>query len=248
MERNDLARYLDELLVVGKFKDYCPNGLQVEGRARIERIATGVTASVALIDRAVEWGADALLVHHGYFWRGEDGRIVGLRQARIARLIRADLNLFAFHLPLDAHPELGNNAQLARQIGLLAESYGGEQDLIVCGRTRSPMTLDALGRHVGDVLGRAPTVLGPLEREVTRVAWCSGGAQGYFEAAIGLGAHAYLTGEVSEQQFHLANESGVGLIAAGHHATERFGVRALGAHLAHQFGLVHADFDLPNPI
>jgi len=248
MHRDELNRYLGDLLEVARFRDYSPNGLQVEGRAEVRRIVTGVTASADLIDAAVADGADAILVHHGYFWRGEDPRLVGTRRARIAKLIAADLNLFAFHLPLDAHPSLGNNAQLARVLGLVAEGRTGEQEVVAFGVPEHPLPLGELAARVGERLARPPLVIGDSAHVVRRIAWCTGGAQGYFEAAIELGVDAYLTGEISEQHVHLARESGVAFIAAGHHATERFGVQALGGHLEREFGLAHRFVDLPNPV
>ncbi len=248
MQRADLARYLDQLLEVPRFRDYCPNGLQVEGRAEVRRIVTGVTASIALIEAAIAAEADAIVVHHGYFWRGEDARLIGNRRERVARLFAANVSLFAYHLPLDAHPELGNNAQLAQRLGFALDSRGGEQDIIAFGRPSTVTSLAQLGAHVSSVLGRQALVLGDSTRPVARIAWCTGGAQSYFEQAIDAGVDAYLTGEVSEPQFHLAHETGVGFIAAGHHATERFGVQALGAHLAERFGLEHRFIDIANPV
>ncbi len=248
VERAALAKYLDELLAVNTFKDYCPNGLQVEGRARIARIVTGVTASAALIEAAIALQADALIVHHGYFWRGEDARLLGVKRDRIARLLRADLNLFAFHLPLDAHPRVGNNAQLGAQLGWPIESLCGDQNLVAIGTLPTPMAFEALGHEVEKKLARKPLMIGDANRRVVRVAWCTGGAQAFFADAIAAGVDAYLTGEVSEQHFHLAKESGVGFIAAGHHATERFGIQALGEHLAGKFGLAHRFIDIPNPV
>lgn len=248
MQRVDLARYLDQLLETSRFKDYCPNGLQVEGRADIKCVVTGVTASAALIDAAIAANADAIVVHHGYFWRGEDARLVGTKRERVARLLAADINLFAYHLPLDAHPELGNNAQLGRRLGFVQDGRGGEQDIIAFGRPASVIPLAELGAQVSNALGRQALILGDPTRMIARIAWCSGGAQNYFEQAIAAGADAYLTGEASEPQFHLAQEAGVGFIAAGHHATERFGVQALGAHLASQFGIAHHFIDIPNPV
>jgi dinuclear metal center YbgI/SA1388 family protein len=248
MHRDELNRYLADLLEVARFRDYSPNGLQVEGCAEVCRIVTGVTASADLIDAAVAADAHAIVVHHGYFWRGEDPRLVGTRRARIAKLIAADLNLFAFHLPLDAHPSLGNNAQLARVLGFVEEGRTGEQDLVAFGAPESPHALEELAARVGERLARAPLVIGDPARVVRRIAWCTGGAQGYFEAAVELGVDAYLTGEISEQHVHLARESGVAFIAAGHHATERFGVQALGGHLARELGLAHRFIDLPNPV
>ncbi len=248
MHRDELNRYLGELLESARFRDYCPNGLQVEGRPEVGRIVTGVTASAEFIDAALAAGADAIIVHHGYFWRGEDPRLVGTRRARIARLLSAGLNLYAFHLPLDAHPSLGNNAQLALALDFVAEGRTGDQDLVWFGAPDRPTTLGALARRVEARLDRAPLVIGDAGREVRRVAWCTGAAQGHFEAAIDLGVDAYLTGEISEQHVHLARESGVAFIAAGHHATERFGVRALGEHLERELGLAHRFVDITNPV
>jgi len=248
MDRMLLQRYLDDLLDAARFKDYCPNGLQVEGASDVSKIVCGVTASLALIDRAIAQGAQAILVHHGWFWRGEDGRVTGLRRARMARMLAHDINLFAYHLPLDAHPELGNNAQLGRVLGLRPTGTTGEQGLMWLGEPEQPMTAGELSRHAAGVLAREPLLVGDSQRTVHRVAWCTGGAQGMFEQAIDAGADVYLTGEISEQTTHLARESGVPFIAAGHHATERYGVSALGAHLAGRFGLSVSFVDVDNPV
>jgi len=248
MNRDELARHLDQLLDVSRIRDYCPNGLQVEGRLEVTRLVSGVTASVALIERATAAGADALLVHHGYFWKGEDPRLVGTRKRRIELVLAAGLNLFAYHLPLDLHPELGNNAQLAARLGLRTEGRGGEQDLVAYGALDAPTDLDGFAARVKVRLGRAPLVVGEPGRAVSRVAWCTGAAQGFFETAIGLGVDAYVTGEISEQHVHLARESGVAFVAAGHHATERFGVQAVGEHLARTFALSHQFVDIDNPV
>lgn len=248
MLRAELDAYLEQYLDVAKFRDYSPNGLQVEGTPRVERIVTGVTASLQLLAAAIEAKADAIIVHHGYFWRGEDQRIVGSRRKRIAALIAADVNLFAFHLPLDAHPEVGNNVALARKLGFRIDGRAGEQDLVFHGRTESEITLAKLASHIEACLARTPLVIGPPGRAISRVAWCTGAAQGYIEDAIRLDVDAYITGEASEQTVHLARESGVAFLAAGHHATERYGVQALGAHLAHRFGLEHTHIDIPNPV
>lgn len=247
MDRAALDAYLGEFLQVRDFQDYCPNGLQVEGRAEIRRIVSGVTASAALIDAAIAAGADALLVHHGYFWRGEDARITGLRRRRIGRLIGHDLNLFAYHLPLDAHPEVGNNATLGRELGLSVTARGGDNGLVAMAEVAAGTTLADFSASVASRLGRAPLVVDGGGQPLRRIAWCTGGAQGYFEQAIAMGADAYLSGEISEQTVHLARESGVAYIAAGHHATERYGVQALGAHLAARFGLEHRFIDIDNP-
>ena len=248
MKRDELVSYLDELLQPSKFRDYCPNGLQVEGRPELRRIVAGVTASQALLDAAVDRQADAILVHHGYFWKGEDGRVTGLRRRRLGTLLANEINLLAYHLPLDAHPELGNNAQLAQRLGWVAEGRFGEQDIAWLGVQAAPCSLAELSQRVGIALGRAPLVIGDPAKPIRRVAWCSGGAQGYFEAAIALGVDAYLSGEISEQTVHLARESGVAYLAAGHHATERYGAQALAVHLAQTFGLDCEFIDLDNPV
>ena len=248
MERSVLDAYLDQYLEVARFRDYCPNGLQVEGRGSVERLVTGVTASLALLDAAIAVHADAILVHHGYFWRGEDPRLVGTRRERIASLLRHELNLFAFHLPLDAHPDVGNNAALARLLGFEVQGRFGEQDLGWFGEAEGAPTLGALAARVEERLVRPPLVVGEPTRPIRRVAWCTGAAQSYLDDAVRLGVDVYVSGEISEQTVHLARESGVAFIAAGHHATERYGVQALGAHLAERFGIEHRFIDIPNPV
>ena len=248
MKREDLTRYLDDLLETTHFKDYCPNGLQVEGRAEVTRIVAGVTASQSLVDAAIARNADAILVHHGWFWRGEDGRVTGIRKARLQALLRHDINLIGYHLPLDSHAKFGNNAQLAKRLGWIAEGRFGEQDIGWTGRLAEPARLSSLSRNIGATLQRVPQVIGDADRLVERVAWCSGGAQGYFEQAVALGVDAYLSGEISEQTVHLARESGVAYIAAGHHATERYGVQALAAHVAGHFGIDCEFVDIDNPV
>jgi len=248
MHRAELDRYLEQLLEIARFRDYCPNGLQVEGRTEVRRIVCGVTASQALIDAAVAAQADALLVHHGWFWRGEDGRVTGIRKSRMKSLLMHDINLYAYHLPLDAHAELGNNAQLARRLGLTVEGRFGEQDVGFFGGAPGVTNVDTLARRIGETLGRAPLVMGDATRPLVRIAWCSGAAQGYFEQAIAAGADVFISGEISEQTVHLAREAGVPYIAAGHHATERYGVQAVGAHLATRFGIECQYIDIDNPV
>lgn len=248
MQRTELDTYLNQYLEVARFRDYCPNGLQVEGRAELRSIVTGVTASLALLDAARDAGADAVLVHHGYFWRGEEPRVTGTRRARIALLLAHDINLFAFHLPLDAHAEVGNNVQLARILELSVAGRFCEQDIALHGAFDAPLPLSALARRVAERLGRVPLVIGRDDQPVRRIAWCTGGAQGYLEEAVRLGVDAFISGEISEQTVHLARESGVAYIAAGHHATERYGIRALGEHLAARFGLAHTFIDIDNPV
>ncbi|MDO8261875.1 MAG: Nif3-like dinuclear metal center hexameric protein [Gallionella sp.] len=244
----ELCDYNASLLQAGLFKDYCPNGMQVEGRTQVRRIATGVTASQQVLDEAIAWGADAILVHHGYFWRNEDAAIAGIKKRRIAQLLRNDVSLLAYHLPLDAHPELGNNTLLGRLLGLVEQGRFGEQNIACFGALKQPQTLDQFTQQIEHCLHRAPQVFGDGAKSIRKVAWCSGGGQNYFEAAIAQGVDAYITGEISEQNYHLAQESGVAFISAGHHATERLGIQALGEHLAGQFGLEHRFFDQNNPI
>ncbi len=249
VDRDELDAYLAETLNIARFRDYCPNGLQVEGRAAIATLVTGVTASQALIEAAIAAGADALLVHHGYFWRGEDGRITGIRRRRIHALLAHDLNLFAYHLPLDMHPELGNNACLARQLGLQPDGRFGEDDLGWLGRAAQGIaTVGQLAAAIEAALGRAPLVVGDPSQPLGRIGWCTGAAQGMLEGVIAAGASAYLSGEISEPTVHLARESGVAYLACGHHATERYGVQALGEHLAARFGIAHRFIDIPNPV
>lgn len=248
MKLSELLDYTGQILQVARFKDYCPNGLQVEGRPEVERVVTGVTASLALLEAARDYSADVVMVHHGYFWRNEDARIVGIKQKRIRLLLESGMSLAAYHLPLDAHQELGNNAQLARQLGFVLDGWTGEQDLIAYGRTAVDMTADVLQQHISNVLKREAILLGPAKKVIRKVAWCTGGAQGCMEQAIALGVDAYISGEVSEQNLHLANEAGVVYIGAGHHATERYGIQALGAHLQNQFNLQHQYIEIDNPV
>ncbi|MDH5300589.1 MAG: Nif3-like dinuclear metal center hexameric protein [Gammaproteobacteria bacterium] len=247
-----LAAYCDDLLQVKQFKDYCPNGLQIEAGAEVRRIVGGVTASKAIVDQAVKKKADVLLVHHGYFWRGEPEPIVGIKGARITSLIKHDVSLLAYHLPLDAHPLYGNNAQLASLLGLqVSGAFGGrsgEVSVGLYGSLELPQTAEMFAARLESVLGRKPLHIKGHDRPLSRIAWCSGAAQNYFEQAIHLGVDAFFTGEVSEQSYHLAKEYGVDFFSAGHHATERYGVKALGAHLAEQFDLHFEFVDLDNPV
>jgi dinuclear metal center YbgI/SA1388 family protein len=245
--RNEVETYLHSLLDVGRFRDYGPNGLQVEGRDEIARVVSGVTASRALIEAAVADGADAIVVHHGLIWRGQDGRITGWLKQRVELLLAHRINLFAYHLPLDAHPELGNNAQFGARFGWTADARFGEQDLGFIGAPAHPLALDELREQLLRETGRAPTVVPGDGRPLRRVAWCTGGAQGYFEGAIATGADVYVTGEISEPQAHYARETGVAFVACGHHASERYGAPALAGHLAQQFGLAHRFIEIDNP-
>lgn len=251
MQREELTHYLDDLLDTSRYRDYCPNGLQVEGRRHIRRVVAGVTASQTMLAAAVERNADAIIVHHGWFWRGEDGRVTGYRKTRLQTLLAYDINLLAYHLPLDGHPEFGNNAQLAQRLGWLVEGRFGEQDLGWYGRLPEPQPLESLISNLGTALGREPQVIvggQQIPRVIRRIAWCSGGAQNLFEQAILQGVDAYVSGEISEQNVHVARESGVCYIAAGHHATERFGVQALASHLGAKFGLECEFVDIENPV
>jgi dinuclear metal center YbgI/SA1388 family protein len=245
--RSELLRHLDSVLDAARFKDYGPNGLQVEGRETVRHIVCGVTASQALIDAAIAARADAILVHHGLFWRGQDGRVTGWMKQRLARLLAHDINLYAYHLPLDAHAELGNNAQLGRQLGWRADARFGEQDLGFIGTLDAATELGTLADHVQQRLGRPVTAVPGDGRRLRRVAWCTGGAQGFFEAAIAAGVDLFLTGEISEPQAHYARETGVAFIAAGHHATERYGVQALAAQAAEALDLSQQFIDIDNP-
>ncbi|HJV87882.1 MAG TPA: Nif3-like dinuclear metal center hexameric protein [Noviherbaspirillum sp.] len=250
INRDGFAKYLDQALDITRFRDYCPNGLQVEGRAMVKKLVTGVTASLALIEAAVAVGADTILVHHGYFWRGEDPRVVGPKQKRLRMLLEHDINLFAYHLPLDMHPELGNNAQLARRLGFVADGRFGENDLGWLGAPADAgiKTVAELAKAIEVRLGRAPLVIGDPAQVVGRLGWCTGAAQNLMNDAIVAGAATYLSGEISEPIVHLARESGVSYLACGHHATERYGVQALGEHLAERFGIEHQFIDIGNPV
>ncbi|WP_353154202.1 Nif3-like dinuclear metal center hexameric protein [Herminiimonas fonticola] len=250
IDRDDLAKYLATVLDITRFRDFCPNGLQVEGRREIKKLVTGVTASLALLEEAIEKNADAILVHHGYFWRGEDARVIGQKHKRLKLLLANDVNLFAYHLPLDMHAEFGNNAQLARRLGLLAEARFGEDDLGWLGTVTdaSVATVGDLALLIERQLGRAPLLIGDPAQKLGKAGWCTGAAQGLLGEAIAAGANVYLSGEISEPTVHLARESGVAYLACGHHATERYGVQALGAHLATQFGIGHDFIDIDNPV
>ena len=247
----ELVQYGDQYLEAASFRDYCPNGLQVEGRGEVRRLVSGVTASQALIEAALEDGADALLVHHGYFWKGEDARITGMKRRRLQRLLQHDLSLIAYHLPLDAHLVVGNNAQLAQRLGLEVQGQAGEPGsppLLFHGVPGAPLTPAELGERIASRLGRPPQHIPGAGEVIRRVAWCTGAAQGYIEQAAGLGVDAFISGEISEPTVHVARECGIHYFAAGHHATERYGVQALAAHLAERFGLEHRFIDIDNPV
>ena len=249
IERKQLLAAFDTLLQPERFKDYGPNGLQVEGRNEIRSIASGVTASLALIEAAVAAGVDAIFVHHGLFWRGHDGRVTGWLRQRLGLLLQHDINLFAYHLPLDAHPELGNNAPLGALLGFVAQERFGEQQLGWLGAAQ-PLVMASpqiLASHIETLLSRPVTLVAGKTGPMQRVAWCTGGAQGYFEQAIAAGADVFITGEISEPQAHYAHESGVSFIACGHHASERYGAPAVAAHIAAELGLDHLTIDIDNP-
>jgi dinuclear metal center YbgI/SA1388 family protein len=245
--RNELESHLAALLQVERFEDYGPNGLQVEGRPEIRQVVSGVTASLALIEAAAQAGADAIVVHHGLFWRGQSGRVVGWMKRRLQALLANEISLYAYHLPLDAHPELGNNAQFGARIGLRCDARFGDQELGFCGNAASLATVQDLAGALHAALGRAPLAIAGDGRGLRRIAWCTGGAQGYFEAAIDAGADAFITGEISEPQAHIARETGVAFLACGHHATERFGAPALGEHIAQRFQVEHRFVEIHNP-
>jgi dinuclear metal center YbgI/SA1388 family protein len=247
MQLRELVAHTDRLLAVDRFTDYCPNGLQVQGRPEVHTLIGGVTACQALLDAAVEQQADAVLVHHGYFWKGENPCIVGMKHRRLATLLRHDLSLIAYHLPLDAHPELGNNAQLARALDLTVTGAAGDNGLVVLGEPAQPTSGEAFAAHLADRLGRVPLHVAGTDAPIRRLAWCTGAAQSSIGVALETGADAFLTGEASEQTVHFARENGLHFFAAGHHATERYGVRALGAHLARRFDLCFQFVDIDNP-
>lgn len=239
----------DRLLEPGVFQDYCPNGLQVEGRSEVRRLVSGVTASQALIDAAIEHEADAILVHHGFFWRGEDPCLRGMKRRRIAALLRNDISLLAYHLPLDAHPALGNNAQLAKRLDIVVDGGmdSGPRPVGNIGHFPEPLPAEEFARRLAAVLGREPLLEKVGDRPIKRIAWCTGAAQSYIDKAAALGVDAYLSGEVSEPTIHSAREQGVHYFAAGHHATERYGVQALGEALATALDLEHRFIDVDNP-
>ncbi|MDH4449121.1 MAG: Nif3-like dinuclear metal center hexameric protein [Rhodoferax sp.] len=249
IERPALLQSLQTLLQPDRFKDYCHNGLQVEGRVCIGHLVSGVTASEALIHAAIDVGADAILVHHGLFWKSFSGQVSGWMRKRLSLLLAHDINLLAYHLPLDAHPELGNNAQLGRVLGLEVRTAFGDQSLGFMGsRVTGEWGSDAaLAQHIQTALRRPVTLVSGHAGPVCHVAWCTGGAQSYFEPAIAAGAQVFVTGEISEPQAHLARECGVSYIACGHHASERYGAPAVASKIAAEFGIRHTFIDIPNP-
>lgn len=244
--RTEILRTLNNWLEPENFQDYCPNGLQVEGREEVNTIVTGVTASRALIDAAVDAGADMILVHHGYFWKGEDQAIRGMKRARIKRLLDHDINLVAYHLPLDDHPDYGNNRQLADVLGIREpQPLGG---LVWQGVLENPVSPQAFADLLAQRLDRAPLWVGSGPAEISRVGWCTGAAQGFIGKALDAGLDAYISGEISEPTTHTARECGIHYYAAGHHATERYGVQALARALEEKFGVNHRFIDCDNPV
>jgi dinuclear metal center YbgI/SA1388 family protein len=246
-----LVEYTNNLLNIAEFQDYAPNGLQVEGGSKVEKIVSGVTASLDLVEAAIREQADVLLVHHGYFWKGEDPCIIGMKQLRVKRLLASGISLMAYHLPLDAHPRYGNNVQLARKLGFRINAGYAHEDkgsLVMYGTLSKSMTASDLTTYISEHLGRTPLYLSGRTSLIRNIAWCTGAAQGYFEEAVAQGVDAYITGEVSEQTTHIARETGVHFFGAGHHATERYGVQALGDHLVEKFFLKHKFIDIDNPV
>jgi dinuclear metal center YbgI/SA1388 family protein len=262
-DRQALLSAFNRLLQPERFTDYGPNGLQVEGKAQIRRIVSGVTASRALIEAAIAAKADAIFVHHGLFWRGQSGVVTGWMKERLKLLLAHDINLFAYHLPLDAHPELGNNAQLGQKLGFITENaeergaitHFGDQSLgwlanidqIEQSASKTFQNPENLRQHLENTLKRQVASVFAASAAIKKIAWCTGGAQSYFEAAIAAGADAFITGEMSEPQAHLARECGVAYFACGHHATERYGAPALAANVAGKLGIEHEFIEIDNP-
>ena len=248
MQLKELNHYIAELLLPERFSDYCPNGLQVEGKSEIKRIVTGVTASMALLQAAQAENADAVLVHHGYFWRGESPVITGIKRRRLQFLLAHDMNLFAYHLPLDAHAGLGNNVMLGQLLGFGSLAYLDDKNMMPWVQLKQEKSLSVLANEVSTKLNRQVQYIGDPNKSIATVAWCTGAAQSYMEQAIAHGVDVFISGEISEQTVHLARESNTAYISAGHHATERYGIKALGEHLAEKFDLHHQFIDIDNPI
>lgn len=248
---NDIVSYCNDLLQPDRFSDYCPNGLQVEGNSEVRILVTGVTANQALIERAVDKKADAVLVHHGYFWKGENACITGMKYRRLKLLIENGISLIAYHLPLDAHPVVGNNAQLGRVLSFndfTTHGDGQGTDLLFYTHLEESLAATELSSRIEKALCRHPLHIAGGKAQISRIGWCTGGAQAYIDQAVDLGLDAFITGEVSEQTTHIALERGIHFYAAGHHATESYGVRALGDHLKDTFSLSHVNVDVFNPV
>jgi dinuclear metal center YbgI/SA1388 family protein len=246
----ELTNYLNTLLKSNEISDYCPNGLQVEGATSVSKIVTGVTASQALIDCAIDEGADTLIVHHGYFWNGENQTISGMKKNRIKALLQHDINLYAYHLPLDVHCIYGNNQQLGRLLeidDICAVEQVKPQGVLMQGRLTHSISALELQSRLKVALERDVLMESPSDKLISRIAWCTGGGQGFIEQAVEAGVDAFITGEVSEQTIHTAREMGISFYAAGHHATERYGVKSLGNHLADTFDVDVTFIDIPNP-
>jgi len=242
---------LQSMLKPQLFNDYCPNGLQVQGKDHIQRLVTGVTASQALIDAAINLQADAILVHHGYFWKGENACVVGMKKNRLKALLMSDISLLAYHLPLDAHHELGNNVQLAKKLGLgIVEPLYPESPKQVgnIAVLDEPMSAEDFSGLCERVLGQKPIHIAGANQYIKTIGFCTGAAQGFIEQAVVMGCDAYLSGEISEPTVHAARETGIHYFAAGHHATERYGVQAVGEFLAEKLGIEHVFVDIANPI
>ncbi|WP_434953431.1 Nif3-like dinuclear metal center hexameric protein [Shewanella sp. HL-SH4] len=250
MDRHSLSTYLNEFLNVAKFKDYAPNGLQVQGKNAIRTIVTGVTACQPLIEQAIALNADAILVHHGFFWKNEPEVLTGMKYKRIKALMDNNINLFGYHLPLDAHHGVGNNVQLAQQLGILNPTVceNVPQDLLWHGHLMQTMSASEFNAHISQVLKRPALHIGDSSKPINTLAWCTGGAQDYIDYAVKMGVDAFISGEVSERTYHSAMEQNIHYFAAGHHATERYGIQALGQHLADKFGLTHHFVDVVNPV
>ncbi len=247
----ELVKYCDRLLESDSFHDYCPNGLQVQGKQNITTIVSGVTASQALLDAAVTLHADLVLVHHGFFWRGEQPQVTGMKRNRLHTLLQHDISLLAYHIPLDAHPKLGNNVQLAKQLGIrVTDTFPTEftPSIGFVGKLTEPMPAEQFAEHIATVLQRKPLHIKTHQRPLQTIAWCSGGAQDYIETAANYGIDAYLSGEISERTTHSARELTIDYFSAGHHATERYGIKALGKHLASKFDLTCEFIDIDNPV
>lgn len=251
VDTRTLVDYTNALLEIDAVQDHAPNGLQVEGGPQVERLVTGVTACQPLLEAAAERGADAVLVHHGWFWKNEPPQVTGMRRRRMQAVLDAGINLLAYHLPLDVHRAYGNNAELARLLDIMVSGQcaaGGVPGLLWYGRLDEPLAADALAARIGERLARAPLHVAADGRgTVETVAWCTGAGQDFIDVAASLGVDAFITGEVSERTTHAAREQGIHFYAAGHHATERYGVQALGAHLAERFELEHGYVDVDNP-
>jgi dinuclear metal center YbgI/SA1388 family protein len=250
VNRDELTRHLAEFLDVRRFKDIAPNGLQVEGNAVICNIVVGVTANQALMDAAIAVGADTIIAHHGVFWKGDDPCVVGFHRQRIARLVTQNINLFAYHLPLDAHPTLGNNIQLGRKLGLTTTGVTGEANLLMLGQLGSGIEVKSgvLAAFVARHFGSRVTIYASTTRLIRTIAWCTGAGGSFLREAIDAGADAFITGEISEHHIHVARESNVALIAAGHHATERGGIMALGRYIGERYGVRCQFIDVNSPL